>query len=329
MSAYSVPLERGGTHPLRELRGLLILALLIRRLGPDVVHLVTLKPVLYGGVIARMLRVPAVVSAVAGLGSVFTTSGFRSRILRTVVALAYRVALGHRNQRVMLQNTSDRDTLIKSAGLREEKVVMVRGSGVDLTKMPFRKEDSGVPIVAFAARLLRQKGVEEFVAAARVLLGRSVSARFWLIGDPDPGSPYSIATEQVEAWAAEGVVEVLGYRPNVPELYALSHVVTLPSYYGEGLPKTLIEAAACGRPIVTTDHPGCRDAIVDGETGLLVPVRNVKALADALQLLLEEPERRKAMGCAGRELAEREFTVENVVDVHMEVYRCLHEECDV
>ena len=272
---------------------------------------------------ARLARVPAVVSAISGLGTVFTSDGQRAGMMRRAVQAMYRLALGHPNQAVILQNSDDQVALIRSGGLRDDKAVMIRGSGVDLAEMPCRKEAPGAPIVAFAARLLKQKGVEEFVAAARLLRERGVSARFWLIGDPDPGNPYSISAEQVEAWASEGVVEVLGHRSDVPDLYAQAHVVTLPSYYGEGLPKTLIEAAACGRPIVTTDHPGCRDAIVDGETGVLVPVRDAQALADALQALLEDPERRQAMGRAGRALAEREFAIEKVVDAHLEIYRRL------
>lgn len=269
---------------------------------------------------ARLARVPAVVSAISGLGSVFVSEGQRAGMMRCAVQAMYRLALGHANQAVILQNSDDRVALLRSGGLRDEKAVIIRGSGVDLAQMPFREEAPGLPIVAFAARLLQQKGVEVFVTAVRALRERGVLARFWLIGDPDPGNPYSITPEQVDAWAADGVVEVLGHRLDVPELYAQAHVVTLPSYYGEGLPKTLIEAAACGRPIVTTDHPGCRDAIEDGVTGLLVPVRDAGALADALQRLIENPEERRAMGHAGHELAKREFAIEKVVDAHMAIY---------
>ncbi len=320
LNAVSIPLSRRGANPFAEARSLWALYRLFRRLQPDLVHVVTIKPVLYGGLMARLARVPAVVSAISGLGSVFVSDGQRAGLMRRAVHTMYRLALGHPNQVVILQNTDDQVALIRSGGLRDEKAVMIRGSGVDLAQMPFRDEVPGVPIVAFAARLLQQKGVEEFVTAARTLRERGVSARFWLIGDPDPGNPYSIIPEQVETWAAEGVVEVLGRRSDVPELYVQAHVVTLPSYYGEGLPKTLIEAAACGRPIVTTDHPGCRDAIEDGVTGLLVPVRDAGALADALQRLIENPEERGAMGRAGRALAEREFAIERVVDAHMAIY---------
>ncbi len=323
LQAVAVPLSRRGAHPVAELRSLWVLYRLFRRLRPDLVHLVTIKPVLYGGMMARLARVPAVVSAISGLGTLFTSDGQGVGVVRRVVQAMYRLALGHPNQAVILQNSEDRNALIRLGRLREEKAVMIRGSGVDLAKVPCRMEAPGVPIVALAARLLKQKGVEEFVAAARLLRERGVAARFWLMGDVDLGNPGSVTSEQVAVWAAEGVVEVLGHRSDVPELYAQAHVVTLPSYYGEGLPKTLIEAAACGRAVVTTDHPGCRDAIEDGVTGLLVPVRDADALADAVQRLLEDTERRQAMGRAGRALAEQAFAIEKVVDDHLAIYRRL------
>ncbi len=326
LNAVSIPLSRRGANPFAEARSLWALYRLFRRLQPDLVHLVTIKPVLYGGLIARLARVPAVVSAISGLGSVFVSEGRRVGIMRRAVQAMYRLALGHANQAVILQNSDDQAALIRSGGLRHEKAVMIRGSGVDLAQMPLREEEPGVPIVAFAARLLQQKGVEVFVAAAHMLHERGVLARFWLIGDPDPGNPYSITPEQVEKWATGNVIEVLGHRSGVPLLYAQAHVVTLPSYYGEGLPKTLIEAAACGRPVVTTDHPGCRDAIEPGVTGLLVPIRDSAALADAIEKLVCDSELRKKMGNAGRKFAEKEFAIEKVVAMHMDVYRNLLEQ---
>lgn len=323
LNAVSVPMSRRGVNPFSELRSFRALWQLFRRLHPDVVHLVTIKPVLYGGIMARLAGVPALVSAISGLGSVFTSDDRGVGLMCRVVKMMYRVALGHPNQAVILQNVDDRQALISSGGLRADKAVLIRGSGVDLAQMPLREEEPGVPIVVFAARLLLEKGVVEFVEAARRLRNRGVSARFWLVGDPDPGNPYSVSPEHVKVWAAEGGVEVLGYRSDVPELYAQAHVVTLPSYYGEGLPKTLIEAAACGRAIVTTDHPGCRDAIEEKVTGLLVPVRDATALADALQALIEDSARRQKMGRAGRALAEREFAVDKVVDAHLAIYQRL------
>lgn len=320
LTAVSIPFSRRGVNPFAEARSLWALYKLFRRFRPDLAHFITIKPVLYGGLMARLTHVPAVVSAISGLGSVFVSQGQRAGMMRRIVQAIYKLALRHTNQVVILQNSSDQASLIRSGGLRNEKAVIIPGSGVDVAQMPFREEARGVPIVAFAARLLQQKGVEVFVAAAHILRKRCVIARFWLIGDPDPGNPFSINREQLEVWVADDVVEVLGHRSDVPELYAQAHIVTLPSFYGEGLPKTLIEAAACGRPIVTTDHPGCRDAIENGVTGLLVPVRDAEALANALQRLIESPEMRRAMGYAGRELAERCFAIEKVVDAHMAIY---------
>jgi glycosyltransferase involved in cell wall biosynthesis len=171
-----------------------------------------------------------------------------------------------------------------------------------------------------AARLLRDKGVVEFVGAARLLADRGVVVKSRLIGSPDPGNPTTITQDELSAWQAEGLVELPGYLSDIPEQYAQSHIVCLPSYR-EGLPKSLVEAAACGRPVVTTDVPGCRDAIEPGETGILVPARDATALADAIQELVESPEQRRAMGLAGRELAEREFAIERIVDQHLAIYR--------
>jgi glycosyltransferase involved in cell wall biosynthesis len=173
-----------------------------------------------------------------------------------------------------------------------------------------------------ASRLLRDKGVMEFVEAARLLRQRGLNARFWLIGAPDPANPATVSDLQVSAWRKEGLIECLGQRDDVPELYARSHVVTLPSYR-EGLPKALVEAAACGRAVVTTDVPGCRDAIRAGVTGLLVPPREAVALADALQALLEDNDMRRHMGSAGRQLAEQEFCIRKIISAHLVAYEAL------
>ncbi|WP_028484060.1 glycosyltransferase family 4 protein [Thioalkalivibrio sp. ALE17] len=323
LKAVPVPISRRGANPFAEARSLWALYRLFRHLRPDLVHLVTIKPVLYGGMMARLARVPAVVSAISGLGTLFTTSGGRAGLMRRVAQAMYRVALGHGNQTVILQNPDDRMALIREGGLREEKTEIIRGSGVDLEGYACHAEPLGTPVVVMAVRLLREKGIEEFIEAARLVVARGVQARFLVVGDPDPGNPSSVSAEDVDRWRAEGVAEFLGFRQDIARIFRESHVVVLPSYR-EGLPKVLIEAAACGRAVVTTDVPGCRDAIEDGETGVLVPVRDVPALADALQALVEDPERRQAMGRAGRALAEREFAIEKVVDAHLEIYRRLH-----
>ena len=322
---FFVPMLRGGTNPLQELRSLYLIWQLYRSLRPDVVHLVTIKPYLYGGLVARLARVCGVVSAVAGLGSVFIRMDWRSRLFRRLLYPIYRLAFGHSNQRVIVQNQDDASVLINWGVLDPQKIRLLRGSGVDLTAFTQLDEPGGVPTVCFAARLLRDKGVYDFVAAARLLRARGVEARFWLAGDTDAKNPTGLTESELQSLRDEGVVEVLGYQKDIPALYAQSHIVCLPSFYGEGIPKALIEAAAASRAVVTTDHPGCREAIIPNESGLLVPVKAPEKLADALQWLIEHPAERVAMGKAGRLLAEREFSIEKIVQGHLEIYRELLE----
>lgn len=319
---HLLAISRSGRNPFAELRTLWGLYRVVRKLRPDLVHLVTIKPVLYGGLMARLTGVPAVVAAVSGLGTLFIDpQQARSRMRRTVEWL-YRFALGHSNVKVIFQNPCDRAALIAIGAVREEKSALIGGSGVSLADYPMRPEPEGVPVVTFAARLLKDKGVREFVGAARLLQERGITARFWLAGSPDPGNLTSVTEEDLLEWGKDGSIEVLGYQIDIPDLFAKSNIVVLPSYR-EGLPKALIEAAACGRAVVTTDVPGCRDAIELGTTGLLVPVRDAKALADAIQSLIEDPAKRKQMGISSRALAEREFTIERVVEAHMAIYKKL------
>lgn len=323
MTHHVIPMTRSGKHPLQEMGTLLALLRLFRRLRPQVVHLVTIKPVLYGGIAARLARVPGMVAAISGLGFVFLSNSLKMRLVRAVVARLYRLALGHRNSRVIFQNGADRDLLKSLGAVRDEQVVLIRGAGVDLDVCRALPEPPAPPVVVtMVARLLRDKGVQEFVQAARLLRERGVPVTMRLVGGVDAGNPASATPAEVEAWQREGCVEALGERADVPQLYAASHIAVLPSYR-EGLPKSLIEAAACGRAVVTTDVPGCRDAIDPGKTGLLVPVRDPQALADAIARLAGDATQRQAMGAAGRALAEREFNIERVARIHVDLYDTL------
>ncbi len=322
LNVHDLGLVRGGVGLLNAVQTALNLRHIIKRVKPDVVHLVTIKPVLLGGLVARWMRVPAVVSAVSGLGYVFIAHGLKARLRQGLVGLVYGWALGHRNQAVIYQNPDDRDTLLAASGLPHSKVEMIRGSGVDLAQYKVAPEVAGVPVVLFPARLLADKGVFEFVAAARLLRAKGLAARFVLAGLVDTANPTSVTQAQLDAWLAEGVIEHWGYRSDMPQVLASATVVALPSYR-EGMPKALLEAAACGRAVVTTDVPGCRDAIDPGITGLLVPVREVDGLAQAIEQLLIWPERRSAMGLAGRRLAEKDFDVHAVVDRHLAIYQRL------
>lgn len=322
LKVHQLGLVRGGVGLLNAVQTVFDLRQILKNIRPDVVHLVTIKPVLLGGLVARWLRVPAVVSAVSGLGYVFMADGFKARMRRGMVGHVYAWALGHPNQAVIFQNPDDRDTLMEATSLPAAKVEMIRGSGVDLAQHALTPAPTGVPVVLFPARLLADKGVFEFVDAARLLQAKGVVARFVLAGLVDSANPTSVSQDQLNAWASDGVVENWGYRTDMPQVMASASLVVLPSYR-EGLPKALLEAAACGRAVVTTDVPGCRDAIEPGVSGLLVPVRNSDALAHAIEELLTNHEKRGAMGVAGRRLAEQEFDVTAVVDKHLAIYERL------
>lgn len=319
-----INLTRSGRNPLSEARAMVSIVRLFRSVRPDIVHLVTIKPVLYGGIAARMLKVPGVVSAIPGLGIVFSSgSDTRTRLTRWAASVMYRIALGHRNQCVIFQNQNDREVLAKLTHLHADQAIMIAGSGVDLSKYEMTDEAGGIVTAVMASRLLRDKGVYEFVEAARILNGRNVRARYLLVGAPDLENPTSVSEEDLDTWTAEGLVEILGYRSDVANILAKSHIVVLPSYYGEGLPKVLAEAAACGRPVITTDMPGCRDAIEPGQSGILVPPRDAKALSDAIENLIAHPDVRRQMGRAGRKFAERRFDIEEVIEKHLSAYEAL------
>jgi glycosyltransferase involved in cell wall biosynthesis len=320
IDSIHIPIKRGGVNPLKELETFFSVLRAFQRLKPDMVHLVTVKPYLYGGIAARLAGVSAVVSAVAGLGSLFIRKGRRSLMFRALLYPIYWFAFGHPNQRVIVQNQNDANALIHWHVLDSQKVRLLRGSGVNLAEFTQLDEPESILTVCFAARLLRDKGVYDFVCAVRLLLQRGVKARFLVAGETDLENPTGLTEEELRALREDGIVEILGYQSNIPTLYAQSHIICLPSYR-EGLPKSLIEAAAASRAIVTTDVPGCRDAIIPNTSGLLVPVKNPEKLADALQWLIEHPRERVAMGKAGRQLAEREFAIEKIVQGHLDVYR--------
>jgi len=322
---HQVKMSRKGMNPFSELCAIWRLANLFKQLQPDIVHLVTIKPYLYGGVAARIASVPAVVSAVAGLGVLFSQNTFKARSLRALLFPLYYLAFSHKNQQVVFQNPNDRDLLVNWKVLAPEKVVLIRGAGVALMDYPLVLEPDAVPIISFAGRLLIDKGVEVFVEASSLLKERSIEVRFWLIGSVDKGNANSVSEQQLMEWEANNLIEILGYRTDIANLFSQSNIVTLPSFYGEGLPKVLIEAAACGRAVITTDHPGCRDAIEENVTGLLVPINDAVSLADAIEFLIKNPVRRKEMAMEGRKLAEQEFKIEHVVMRHIGIYNELLE----
>jgi glycosyltransferase involved in cell wall biosynthesis len=317
---HPLSLDRSSAGLGNALSTLMQLWRVFKAVRPDIVHLVTIKPILLGGLMARLMGIRSVVAAVSGLGFVFLAHGTRAAARRWLVGGLYRVALGHPNLKVIFQNPDDRANLSKLAHLPDSKVEMIRGSGVDLAKYSLKPLPLGLPIVMLAARLLSDKGIREYVQAARLLKHQGVLARFCLVGSIDSANPTSLSETELEQWEKEGVVEMWGHHTDMPSVISSAHLVVLPSYR-EGLPKVLIEAAACGRAVITTDVPGCRDAIDSDVTGILVPVRNATALALAIKSLIDDTERCKTMGIAGRELAEKVFDERLIVNAHLKIYQ--------
>lgn len=314
-------LRRSNKNPLKELFSLIELINIYRLERPDIVHHVSMKPVLYGSLAARIAHVPAVVNAFAGMGYMFTSNNWKTKLFRPVIMYAFRWLFNRYNSRVILQNPDDKKILINAKVLQSAQINLIRGSGVNIHEYFPVPESSAIPTVVLASRMLWDKGIGEFVTAAQLLKEQGIQARFVLVGKSDPDNPTSILIEQLKMWHQNGVVEWWGYRDDMPQIFAQAHIVCLPSYYGEGVPKVLIEASACGRPIVTTDAPGCREVVRQEENGILVPVRNSKALAEALKRLIKDASLRKRMGAHGREIAIKEFSVEKVVHETMLVYK--------
>lgn len=321
---HPLSIDRSSTGLLNALRSFLQISSVFRKVKPQIAHLVTIKPVIFGGIAARLAKVPGVLAAVSGLGFVFIAKGGKAIFVRALIGMLYRIALGKRNLKVVFQNPDDRNRLLALAGLQTNKCVMIKGSGVNLDAYQAFPFPVGTPVVVMAARLLVDKGVREFVQAAQQLKQRGVDARFCLAGSLDPGNAASITERELQLWRDEQFIELLGQRENIADAFAQAHVVVLPSYR-EGLPKVLMEAAACGRAVITTDVPGCRDAIEPDITGFLVPARNATALAEAMRVLIEDKALRETMGQAGRRLAEREFSIKKVVNEHLAIYRELTE----
>ena len=316
-------LSRKGMNPFREALALWEIMSLYREEQPRAAHHFTIKCVLYGTIAAKLTGVRSVVNAVTGLGHIFLGDGLATRAIRPFVRFLYSRILRARRGHVVFQNPDDLDTFMSAGLVSPEKTVIIRSSGVCTQKFSPRPGDPDtpaekVPVVLMAGRLLKEKGIYDFVEAARIVKSTH-DVCFQVAGTLDPGNPSSVTTEQLKEWQQEGAVDFLGHVDAMDEVLALSDIVALPSYR-EGTPKALLEAAASGKPIVATDVPGCREIVQHDFNGLLVPVRDPKALAQALLQLIDDRKEAVRMGLNGRHLVEKEFSVEKVVHETLEVY---------
>ena len=320
MQLFPVEFSRRGTNPMVELLTAWRLRRIVLDYRPDVIHNVALKPVVTGSLGELLAGKRCIINAPVGMGYLFTEVRGRTGFLKVLVQLMLKFLLNPAGSRVIIENEDDYRDLLAAGLARSDSTYLIRGAGVD-TKANFpRPEPSGPVTILMASRLLRDKGVREFVEAARLVRATHPEARFLLAGGLDGGNPSSFNNSDIKSWTASGNVECLGHRDDVGALLSNCHIACLPSYR-EGLPKSLLEAAAAGRPIVATDVPGCRSVVAHGINGLLVPARDADSLAAAICTLIQSPELRAKMGHAGRIRAEKEFAEEIIVEQTLRLYR--------
>ena len=318
LDLVNVDFARGLLSPRSILRTVRNLCAVYRRCSPHIVHHVALQPIVLGSVAAVRTRVPVAVNALTGLGTALISRNAKARRVRPFLRSALGWALRSPRSHTIVQNP-DNSRFVESLGVRPERISLVPGAGVDIRRFRPQPEPEGPVRVTMVSRLLWDKGVQEFLDAAALVRDARDDIVFTLVGTPDEGNPSSVSSRQVRSWADAGLLEWWGYREDIADVLASSHIAVLPSY-GEGMPKTLLEAAACGRPIVATDVPGCRDVVRHGGNGLLVPARDARALADAILALAGDPARRAAMGAEGRRRAETEFAAKRIHQETLQVY---------
>jgi glycosyltransferase involved in cell wall biosynthesis len=319
----TLDMDRASLDPLQEAIVLRDLVRILKAERPALLHNFTVKCSVYGALAARVAGVRAVVNAVAGMGYVFTSNHLKARVLRPIVKVLMRSTLAGGNSRLILQNPDDAEAFTRSRMVPLQRIRVIRSSGVDTARFsPPQEKHEGKPLrVLLAARLLWEKGVGDYAEASRILRGQGRSIEFLLAGMPDPGNPRSVTREQVQQWADEGLVTWLGHVEDMPALMRSAEVMALPSYYREGVPRSLIEGAATGLALVTTDLPGCREAVREhGIDGLHVPARDPRALAELLSALDDDRALLRRLSARARENALAHFDERLVIQRTIDVY---------
>jgi len=315
-----ISLKRKSKNIIRELHSIWEIVRIYRREKPDLVHHVAIKPILYGSVAAWITGVPHIINAFTGLGFIFIKKGWLASAIRKLIVFIYRLAFSSQNTFAIFQNPDDLKLFVDLQIVENDRAVLIRGSGVDVERFINLPEPAGIPVITLVSRMLWDKGIKELVDASRYLHNNGIKCRTILVGAPDSDNPASIPEHVLRDWHAEGIVEWWGHRDNIGEIFSQSHIVVLPSYR-EGLPKVLLEAASCGRPIVATDVPGCREIVRNNENGFLVAPYDSKALGDGLATLVNDPGLRAKMGARGREIVTTEFSEDIVVKRTLELYK--------
>ena len=316
-------IRRSSFNPLRELATFLELLLILKREKPDLVHLVALKPIIYGALAAKILKVPFQVHAFGGLGFIFSSNRILAKFLKLITCKSLKLTFKRSNCRLILQNNDDFGIMTERIGIKKNNVCLIRSAGVNLDAFKVSELPPTTPIVMLASRMIWDKGISEFVQAAEKIKEKGIESRFVLIGEPDEENPSSVPIEKLRQWNRAGHIEWWGGRNDMPKEISKSSIFCLPSYYGEGVPKVLIEAMSCARPIVTTDMPGCRDLVVNEENGIIVRPKDWINLSEAIEKLITDQKLCKKMGLAGRRIAEENYSLKKITSETLKVYEDL------
>ena len=318
-----LPMSRKGVNILNEFFTFLRILKIYYQLKPDLIHHVTIKPIIYGTIASAILNKAFVVNAISGLGFTFS-SGSSSRLLKFLVKNLLKISLKYQKSKIIFQNPDDFNLFIENKLISSNQGVLIKGSGVDCKVFsPSLSDFNKEKIVILPSRMIVEKGIYEFVDAARLLHLEFPNVRFVLVGKIDSGNPSSIDYFEIMAWEKEGILEWWGHQSDMVTVLNKGTMVVLPTFYGEGLPKVLLEAAACSKPIISTNVPGCKEIVRHEVNGLLIPPKDEVALAEAIRRLLDNPEFAKQLGENGREIVKNEFSEELVVEKTFEVYDLL------
>jgi glycosyltransferase involved in cell wall biosynthesis len=313
-------LERKGTNPLTELNHIRTIKKIYTEIQPDIIHHVALKPILYGTIAALFLKKKSkIINAFTGLGYLFTSTKITIKMTAFLMLSLFKFIFKHTKSDIILQNVDDLNFFKTKKLANAEKLHLIRGSGVHLSDFPFNPEPEGEITALFVARMLKDKGTLELIEAAKMLKQENIPLKIIFVGAPDPHNPSSLKEEDIKAWENQGLITWLGHQTKIADFWAQAHIAVLPSYR-EGLPKSLLEAASCGRPIIATDVPGCREICIEGLNGFLVPVKDAYALKEALKKLTFDAALRQKMGKESRKLVEDHFSIEAVIAQTLDLY---------
>lgn len=318
---YPLKLKRGKISIWFDIILIFQLLSIFYKVKPKILHLITIKPIIFGGILAKFFNIYALVYSIPGLGHTFIDKGFVASSRRFLIKYFYKFSLSNKNKKVILQNKYNKSVLQNFIVMKNEEIVLIPGSGVDLSVFKYKPQFNGNITFTMACRLIREKGVWEYVNAAKIVCSKHPNINFQLAGSLDLENPSSLSQEDLDFISKNTPVKLCGEISNMLGVLQKSHVVVLPSYYGEGVPKILIEAAAVGRAIITTDMPGCRDVIIDKYSGYLVPPRNIDKLVEVFEKILLKSPSFVEMGINARKLAEKKFDINHVVNTHIKIYQ--------